>query len=363
MILTIFIVFISLISLLILHEFGHFILAKKFGVEVEEFGVGYPPRLFGKKFGETLYSVNLIPFGAFVRIHGEEGGIEDYRSFTGKPFWQRSLIVLGGVLSFWIIAAVLLSIVMGLGVPTAVGDDANHNLVNPKVQIVSVAAGSPAEKAGIKIGDTVTLLRLKTKNEKVKVDKVRDVQKFIKSHRGEDIILTIKRGKDVFNLGLVPRINPPKGEGAIGVALARTAIMKYPLWKAPIEGVKACGSLTATITVALAKTLERLIQGNGLPPGAQLMGPVGIVALMGQVAQMGVNYYLQFIAVISIYLAIFNILPIPALDGGKLLFLIIGKIKGSPVNEKLEQNVTAFFFALLIVLMIFVTFKDIQRLF
>lgn len=363
MIFIIFIVFISLISLLILHEFGHFILAKKFGVEVEEFGIGYPPRLFGKRFGETLYSINLIPFGAFVRIHGEEGGIEDYRSFAGKPFWQRSLIISGGVLSFWIVSAILLSIVMGIGVPTEVGDIDNTNLVNPKVQIITVEPKSPAEDAGLRIGDVITLIKLKNGNEKLKISRVKDVQGFTKLYQGKEIILTIQRGKEIFDVGLTPRVKPPKGEGAMGVALARTAIVRYPWWKAPFEGIKVCGSLTATITVGLIKTVGGLIEGKGLPPGAQLMGPVGIVSLMGQVAQLGVNYYLQFVAVISIYLAIFNILPIPALDGGKLVFLIIEKIKGAPINRKIEQNVTAFFFALLIILMIFVTFKDVQRLF
>lgn len=362
MILTIFVVFVSLLGLLILHEFGHFYLAKRFGVEVEEFGIGYPPRLFGKKFGETLYSINLIPFGAFVKIHGEEGGIEDYRSFSEKPFWQRSLIVLGGVLSFWIVSAVLLSIVMGLGVPTEIGDNDNRSFVNPKVQVVAVSPKSPAKKAGIKIGDTISFLKLRTGVKSIKVDKVKTIQEFTKANQGKDVILTIKRGRKVINVGLVPRVNPPKGEGAIGVALVRTAIVKYPWWKAPIEGTKSCISLTANISIGLFETVDRLIQGRGLPPGTQLMGPVGIVALMGQVAQLGINYYLQFIAVISIYLAIFNVLPIPALDGGKLLFLIIEKIKGSPINQKLEQNVTVFFFSLLIVLMLFVTFKDIQRL-
>lgn len=366
MILTIIIVFISLIVLLVLHEFGHFIIAKRFGVAVEEFGIGYPPRLFGKKIGETIYSLNLLPFGAFVRIRGEEGEgdttLEDYRSFTGKSFWQRVLIILGGVLSFWIIAAILLSIVMGLGVPTIIGDEVNHNLVNPRVQIVAVAPGSPAETAGIKVGDTITSFNLKNKNEKLKIDKVKEVQELTEKYQGEEIILTIERGKEVFDVFLIPRVSPPEGEGAMGVALVRTSIVSHPWWKAPLKGIQASVQLTGTIVVRLAQTFWNLLQGHGFPPGAQLMGPVGLGSLMSQVAQMGVNYYLQFIAVISLYLAVFNILPIPALDGGKLLFLTIEKIKGSPVNQKIEQKVTAFFFTLLIALMVWVTIQDIQRL-
>src|SRR4030042_2621868 len=127
MILTIFIVFFSLIGLVVLHELGHFIMAKRFGVKVEEFGVGLPPRIFGKKFGETIYSINLLPFGAFVKIYGEEKSIEDYRSFSQKPIWQRVFIIIGGVVVFWIVAFVILSIVMVLGVTTIVDDEANHN--------------------------------------------------------------------------------------------------------------------------------------------------------------------------------------------------------------------------------------------
>jgi regulator of sigma E protease len=144
MILTIIIAFIALMSLIVLHEFGHFILAKKFGVPVDEFGIGYPPRIFGKKIGDTLYSFNLIPFGAFVRVRGEEGGIEDMKSFAKKPIYQRALIVLGGVVMFWIVSWVLLSVSMGLGVPTAVSDDA-QNLTDPRVRVIMIAPNSPAE--------------------------------------------------------------------------------------------------------------------------------------------------------------------------------------------------------------------------
>src|SRR3989338_2641458 len=153
---TIIIAFFSLIALIVIHELGHFILAKKFGVKVEEFGSGYPPRVLGKKIGETVYSLNLWPFGAFVKIHGEEGGIEDYRSFIGKPIWQRVAIVLGGVVSFWIVAVILLSIVAGVwGLPVAVSDEESANLIDPKIQITQIAADAPAKTAGLKEGDII----------------------------------------------------------------------------------------------------------------------------------------------------------------------------------------------------------------
>ncbi|MCD6528650.1 RIP metalloprotease RseP [bacterium] len=365
MILTIIIVFISLIGLLILHEFGHFIIAKWCGVKVEEFGIGYPPRLFGKKIGETIYSLNLIPLGAFVRVLGEEGGkttsIEDCRSFSEKPIWQRALIVLGGVLSFWIIAAILLSIVFGLGTYQAISDEEKGPLINPKVQILTVSSNSPAEKAGLRMGDAI--MKIGTQKSEIKeVKKAKEVQEFIKKHLGEDIILVIERGKKVFEISLTPRVSPPEGEGPIGITLVRTAKVKEPWWKASIKGIQATLQITALWVVGLVQIVWNLLCAQGLPPGASFVGPVGIGALMTQAVQVGLSYYLKFVALVSIGLAIFNILPIPALDGGKLLFLMIEKIKGSPVDQKIEQRITAVSFAILIALVIWITIQDIQRL-
>jgi len=356
MILTILVALFSLIALIVIHEFGHFILAKKFGAKVEEFGIGYPPRLFGKRIGETLYSVNLLPFGAFVKIHGEEGGVEDYRSFIGKPIWQRVLIVLGGVASFWIIAIILLSIVAGVwGLPTAVTDDENHNLVDPKVQIVQIAVDSPAKEAELMVGDVI-----------VGFDKVKDVQEFVKVHQGEEVVLTIKRGSQVFEKTIIPRVSPPEGEGAIGVGLTRIALRPYVWYKAPLQGVLACGQMTANILKGWILGVKSLLGITQLPKGMEMemMGPLGIFDLLREYFELGINYFLFLVSLISIALALANILPIPALDGGKLVFLAIESVRGRPINYKLEQKITATFFVLLIILMIFVTVKfDIPRLF
>ena len=354
------IAFLSLIGLIILHEFGHFILAKKFGVKVEEFGIFLPPRLIGKKIGETIYSLNLLPFGAFVKLYGEEDREKrEYWSFTKKPIWQRALIVLGGVVSFWIISAILLSVVMGLGAPTAISDEENENLIDPKVQIAAIAPGSPAEEAEIKPGDTIKQLIIN--NQQLTINKVKEVQELTEKYKGEEVTLTIQRGKEIFDVRLVPRVSPPEGEGPMGVALVRTAIKSYPWYQAPIQGVIATGNLTMAVIQGWGQALVNAIKG--LPTGVQLMGPVGILGLFAQVGQLGVNYFLQFIAIISIYIALFNILPIPALDGGKLLFLGIEAARKRPISQKIEQQITAIFFALLIALIIWVTIKDIARLF
>src|SRR4030042_6213710 len=185
MVFTIIIAFLSLMAIVVLHEFGHFILAKKFGVRVEEFGVGFPPRLFGKKVGETLYSLNLLPFGAFVKIYGEEENKEGPESVSQKPIWQRGLIVLGGVLSFWIIAAILLSIVMGLGARIAIDDEISQNLKDPKVQIAAVVPDSPADLSGLDVGDAIKEFSIS--NSQFPISKVKELQGLIEEHKGENV--------------------------------------------------------------------------------------------------------------------------------------------------------------------------------
>ncbi|MFQ6049998.1 MAG: site-2 protease family protein, partial [Candidatus Paceibacterales bacterium] len=211
MFLTTLIAFISLISLVILHELGHFLLAKKFGVKVEEFGIGYPPRLFGKKIGETVYSINLLPFGAFVRLPGEIERVKDRKSFSQQPVGKRALIVLGGVLSFWVIAAIIFSIIFNLGAPVAIDDESNSNLIDPKVQIAGVSPRSPAKIVGLRLGDTIK--QLSVINEQLSPTKIKEVQKFTNAHLGEEVTLTIERGKETFEVSLFSRISPPEGEG------------------------------------------------------------------------------------------------------------------------------------------------------
>ncbi|MCK5044702.1 site-2 protease family protein [Candidatus Parcubacteria bacterium] len=359
MISIIFLVFISIVGLLALHEFGHFITAKKFGIKVEEFGIGYPPRLFGKKFGETLYSVNLLPFGAFVSIPSMEGGKgDDPNSFCQKPIWQRGLVLFAGVAMFWFIAWIIFSAIMILGVPTAIDDDAQGNFSNPEVKIIAVAQGSPAQEAGISLGDTIK--EISAGEAQFSINRVDEVQELIETHKGEEITLTIQRGEEIKDISLVPRIQPPEGEGAIGISLSRVAMVKHSWWTAPFKGMEATYNTTLAIIDGFATAISRAI--GGLPSGVQFMGPIGIVSLMGQVAQIGIIYYLQFIAIISIHLAIFNLLPIPAIDGGRIFFLGIEKMKGSPINQKIEQKINNGFFILLIIIMILVTFKDIQAL-
>lgn len=355
--------FLSLVALIIIHESGHFIAAKKLGVKVEEFGLGLPPKIWSRQIGETLYSLNAIPFGGFVRIYGHEEPVYgDKRSFSERPFWQKSIIILAGVFSFWVISAVVLTAVMIIGAPSVIDDSEINNLVNPKVQIISITPGSPAEKAGLKLGDVI--VKIKAGDIKpIEVNKVSDVHDLSLANKGQEATLTIKRGVEIFDVSLLIRDSYSENDGPMGIALARTDLKKYPWYIAPIKGVQATFVLTWTIIQSWIDLFGSLFSGKGLPPGVQVTGVIGIFQLFAEVGGLGVSYFLQFIAVIAIHLALINILPVPALDGGWFFFMLIEKIKGSPLNQKFVQKTSTVFFFLLIALMIWVTIRDIIRIF
>lgn len=358
-ILTLAIAFFSLISLIIIHELGHFLLAKKFGVRVEEFGIGYPPRLIGKKIGETIYSLNLLPFGAFVRFPGEIKRKDDPDSFSQQPVEKRFLISLGGVLSFWIIAILLFGIVFSIGAPVMVEDEDVSGLTESEIRIAGIALNSPADRAGIKIGDTIK--ELLAGNDRLIPVKIKEVQDFTNSHLGQEIKLTIEREQDFFEISLIARSSPPAGEGSMGVMLVRTAIQKYPWYLSPWQGILATVRTTFIIIKGYMTAIVNIFQGS--TSGVQLAGPVGVFQMLIQSQQLGLAYFLNFLALISLHLAIFNLLPIPAVDGGKMLFLGIEAVRKKPVSENIEQNITAFSFIILLVLMVWVTINDITRLF
>ena len=363
-ILTLVLALFSLIALMVIHEYGHFIIAKKFGVRVDEFGIGYPPKIWGKKIGETEYSINWIPFGAFVRIYGEEGGVDDLRSFQNLKIWKRVLIVIGGVAAFWIAAIIIFSVLFGIGADLPVGDQDVAGLTNAQVKIVSVSQNSPAGLAGIKIGDTVKDIIVGKID--TKVSKVAEFQKITSDNKGKQITLTIGRGNQDINVNLTPRVSPPAGEGSVGVGLERMAtLIKKTVWyETPIQGVVYTWNTTINALAGLYSTFAGLFTHKGLPAGAAFAGPIGITVFLANAASYGAGFFLYFIGTIAVLVAIFNLFPIPALDGGKLIFLLLEKIKGKPVSVKWEQGITMVFFIILITLSLFITIRfDVPRLF
>ncbi len=356
------IIFIIVLGVLVfVHEFGHFIFAKRAGMKVEEFGFGFPPRIWGIRKGETLYSINAIPFGGFVKILGE-GGEEanNPRSFSSKPAGPRLKVIIAGVTMNFFLAVVLLMVTNFLGLRIGLIDDKTASIARDKeVQLIEISKDSPADKAGLKLLDEVSGFKL---NGSLKaVFNAEDAQTFIRENAGKPVTIVIKRNKEILEKEIVPRVNPPAGQGALGVSLALTGVVSYPWYEAVWRGVYDAVILTMNTVVGyfmLFKTL--LLKGKLI---ADVSGPVGIATLTGQAARMGINYLMQFTAMISVNLAVLNIIPFPALDGGRALLIIIEKLKGSPVNKKAEQLVNAVGFALLIALMVYVTTKDIIRFF
>lgn len=354
---TIAIAIVTIGVLVILHELGHFFAAKKFNVKVEEFGIGLPPRLFGKKYGETIYSVNALPIGGFVRMEGEEKRSEDPRSFNKKPIWQRFIIVAGGVFVFWVIAVALFTFLGAtIGIPTAI-DDEQENVVDPNVRIIGVSKGSPAQEAQLQVGDTILGI------EEHDVTKVREVQEFTQQYVGQEAVLRIQRGEEILNITLVPREEPPAGEGAIGIALTRAGLVKYPWYEAPVQAVTRTWNITLSIFDMFGVLISGAVEGEGLPAGTQISGPIGVIDLLKNSFALGLPSFLSFVAVISVYLAIFNTLPIPALDGGRMFFIILEGMRRKPLSEKLEQRLILISFLVLIPLILWVSVQDIERLF
>jgi len=351
------IIFILVIGILIfVHELGHFIMAKKAGMKVEEFSIGFPPRIFKYKKGETLYSIGAIPFGGFVKILGEDGTHkEDPQSFASKKAGARAKVLVAGVAMNILFAIVLLGIGNISGLRVAVPEEDTQNYRDFQIQISQIAKDSPSEKAGINPLDQI-LGFINKDGELIEVGSIETIQEVIGQNLDQEIAIVVKRGEERLEKKIVPRKNPPEGEGAVGLSLVKTGIRDFPWYKALYQGViQTVYIITATILGWFTIIKNLVLTGSA---GIPISGPIGIAVFTGQAARIGFLYLLQFTAVISINLAILNVVPFPALDGGRLLFILIEKIKRSPVSQKVEGVVNLIGFALLILLMIFVTIKD-----
>lgn len=357
---SILIFIIVLIIVLSTHELGHFVLAKIFGVRVDEFGIGYPPRIWGKKIKDTIYSINWLPFGAFVKILGEDGDKQgDVNSFSSQKPWKRISVLLGGIIVNLVCGMLLLGVGYAIGLPVLVNEDEVDQVENAGLSILSVSGDSPAELAGVKAGDIV--LSVKAGGMEIKDLTPTIFSEFIKGHLGEEITLTVETTDGILEKSAVARKDPPEGQGALGVSIGQVGFVQYGFFKSIWLGIKN-GFQVFINTFVVAFYLIKGLLGIG-PSIGELVGPIGITALGGQTVKLGLGYLLQFLASISINLAAVNVIPIPALDGGRILFILIEKIKGSPVKAKIENMVHATGFALLIALSVYIAVKDIIRLF
>lgn len=352
--------FIAILAFLILvHEFGHFIIAKKSGMRVDEFGFGFPPRIFGIRKGETMYSINWLPFGGFVKIAGEDDTeSHTIRHFASKPAWIQALVLTAGV-AFNILSALLIFIyVAWAGSPISIGDEDMPHARDARVLISYVAPDSPAQNAGLLSGDTI--LSVQAQSETRQISSMSDMQAFIAMYAGEDILLTIQRGKETQTLAVFARPHPPEGEGALGVGLARVGIINYPIHIAVWEGMKQTARMTALTVQGFVEIIRFAIAGENV--GAYVAGPVGIVSLVGQYYNLGFIFLLQLTALIAINLAVINLIPFPALDGGRLFFLFIETVIRRPIPKKVTGLANTAGFAILIGLIVLITISDVSKL-
>lgn len=341
----------TLTLVILIHEWGHFFAAKKMGMKVEEFGIGFPPRVWGKKFGEVLYSINLLPVGGFVRIFGEDGdNRNDPRSFASKSILRRTLVIVAGVSMNLILAYALFTVV--------------HLIEKPAVYISNVALSSPAMNAGLLRGDKIIEFRF----EDVVLSDIGNSEKvvnFINLHGGESINFVVERtiqidntlNKEIIDTTVLLRTQAPPGQGLSGIEINDHGGVVW--YKAPIAGLKTTYFTTIKLFESFSLIVASIISSASLPEGVS--GPIGIAAITGEVRALGFVIFLQFIALISLNLAILNLIPFPALDGGRFLFLMIEKIKGSPVDKKVEGVVHATGFAILIIFIIWVSINDVGK--
>ncbi len=359
---TILVFFIVISVLIFVHELGHFVAAKRSGMRVEEFGFGFPPRLWGFRRGGTVYSINCIPFGGFVKIFGEDGGHRsDTQSFGAKPLLTRLGVVVAGVTMNFLLAAVLLMAANGFGLRIGLPDAAHTGAARDiAVHVLEVAPSSPAQEAGMLVLDELVRIT-RPDGSIVAIKSPEQVQQFVTTHKGERLIMTVHRGAQELDLTVATRASPPVGQGPIGISMALTGVVSYPWYEAIWRGVYDAVLLTWATILGYISLIRTLLVEHRLM--ADVSGPVGIAKLTGQAARVGFSYLVQFVAMISINLTVLNILPFPALDGGRAVMLFIEKIKGSPVSRRLEGSINAVGFLALIALMIFITVKDITRLF
>jgi len=354
MFLTIIIFFLILGVIVFVHEIGHFYTARKLGIGVEEFGFGFPPRIFGVKKNGIMYSVNWIPIGGFVKIKGESGDNNDPDSFISQPAWKRAIVLFAGVFMNFISACIILSVGFAIGLPSALENLPNDAKIRDrKIQIIEVYPNSPAYNAGIKLGDYLVSF-----DDKI-FENSSDAINYIYNNQDKNIKVVTNDSSEYKTLEIKPEaLEGLADKKLLGISLVDTGIVSYPWYKTPLYGFRAGFNLTFAIGDAFFNLLKGLFHGDG---AKDVSGPIGVAVFTGRAVSMGFSYILQFMALLSINLAIINIFPFPALDGGRLLFLLIEKIRRKPNNQKIEAIFHNLGFGLLMLLMILVTYKDILK--
>ncbi len=366
-------IFLLVLSVLVLcHEAGHYVAARVFGVKAEEFGFGFPPRALGfvrvgsrwKRIGArdkgsytgTIWSLNWLPLGGFVRLKGEQGEVRGVDAFATKPLTQRAIILLAGVTMNWLLAWTIFSVGFAIGIPAPVGDlPAQAIVTRQHIEINQVQNGSAAAQAGLQAGDV--LLRV----DETTVMSVAQAQQLLAAHAASltPMHLSIERGTQSLTVEATPRYVTDLQRAGLGIGLIEIGYVRFPWYGAIAQGALVTFGYTRLILFAFGDLIRNLFVHQRL--NADVSGPIGIAVMTGQIAQQGAWAVAQFAAVLSINLALINVFPIPALDGGRLLFVVIEAIRRRPSNQRLEALIHQMGFILLLLLILLVTVHDVRQ--
>jgi len=362
MIITIIIFILILGFLIFIHEFGHFISAKKMGVKVEEFALGFPPAIWKKKKGETVYSINLIPIGGFVKLYGEEG--EDFKnpkSFSSKSLFQKTIMILSGTMMNFLVAVIIFYFLLssnGFQSQFLLIFDYEFPFGNQQnfTEILAVAEDSPAQKAGLEPEDIILKAEGKEFNDSAQL-----IQ-FINQNKGKEITLTLKKAQieRTEEITIIPRIEPPQNEGALGIALGDVVEIKYEgFWQKTSSGFLHSLNLSHLTFTGLGYYVKTSLAEKDVKPlASSVVGPVGILALTKLTLQQGAEQLIFLLALISLALVLINVLPFPPLDGGVILLIFLEAITGRKISTKTERRIQEIGFLCFIILFILIALKD-----
>ena len=355
-----------LFVLILVHEWGHFITAKKTGMRVDEFGIGFPPKLFGYKKGETEYTLNALPIGGFVRIYGEDptqiGEDPDKeRAFSSRPKWAQAIVLVAGVTMNIVLAWFLFVVVFILGVPTAVSEeDAGPTAA---LQVVEIVSGSVVQ-GQLPLNARITSISIKAdETQALENPTPRTLTEFVQTAGPVPLVITYTLGERTEALVATPQaglLTEQPEQVALGIRTALVEEIRYGFWAAIQGATRQTLDALVLIVVSIAGLLYNTVTGTA--DLSQVAGPVGIFNLVGDAATVGLTSLLLFTAVISLNLAIINLFPFPALDGGRLVLVAIEALMRRPVDPIWTARLNLVGFVLLIGLMIAVTYNDILRL-
>jgi regulator of sigma E protease len=358
------IIFLLVLAVLIfVHELGHFIFAKWNGIRVDEFKIGFGPKIISWGKGETKYGLNLIPFGGYVKIHGENpddesiSGVDKDRSFVNKKTWQQVIVLVAGVMFNFIFAWIIYSTVFISGVTAAPEgfEQYSANFKNERIMITTISPGSPADKVGLKIGDII-----KGVNQSDKVS-ITEVQNAINSSDGNAISIKYQRNGQDSEVKPIPVQGLVKDKYAIGIAMSEAVDIRLPFLGAIYEGAHYTLIMIRDTAIGLYNFIINIFRGQA--NFSDVSGPVGIAGIVGGAAELGFKYLLMITALISINLGVINLVPFPALDGGRVLIVLIESIMRGRLKPIYANTVNAIGFVLLMILMVVVTYKDIVKIF